>query len=144
MAVDIAVEGPLQDEMRERPAALNRTVMPLTRREFQFQLTVEQIADPAVHLLVALKEHGSALGDVRRMDSQPAVRGGRVGSTLPARIEVSAIERGISRLVLETGEAAAFKEAWRLFESNGHVRCGTVLDDPGSGASRSYQKKFNS
>ncbi len=49
MAVDIAVETPLQDDVRALVAELNAYLIPLTPREFQFQLTVEQMADPAVH-----------------------------------------------------------------------------------------------
>ena len=53
MAVEIAIETPLQDDVRAMVAALNDYLIPLTPREFQFQLTVEQMAEPAVTLFVA-------------------------------------------------------------------------------------------
>src|SRR5215213_3540601 len=69
MTLEIAVETPLQDDVRAMVAALNDYLIPLTPREFQFQLTVEQMAEPAVTLFVArdagrpvgmggLKDHG--------------------------------------------------------------------------------------
>ena len=48
MAIAIAVETPLQDDVRAMVAELNATMIPLTPREFQFQLTVEQMADPSL------------------------------------------------------------------------------------------------
>ena len=77
MAVDIAIESPLQDDVRLMVAALNAHMIPLTPREFQFQLTVEQMAEPGVTVFVArdaagravgmasLKDHGGGLGEVK-------------------------------------------------------------------------------
>ena len=45
MAIAISVESPLQDEVRAMVADLNAYMMPLTPREFQFQLTGDEIAD---------------------------------------------------------------------------------------------------
>ena len=53
MAVEIAVETPLQDDVRALVAELNAYLIPLTPREFQFQLTVEQMADAGHHVFVA-------------------------------------------------------------------------------------------
>lgn len=156
MAIEIGMESPLQDDVRELVAALNDVMMPLTPREFQFQLTVEQMAEPSVTLFVARDEHGRAvgmgalkahdasLGEVKRMYTAPEVRGRRVGSALLARIEALAADKGLSRLVLETGEAPGFEDAWRLYERNGYAQCGVVLDYPDSGYSRFYEKKFTS
>ena len=44
MTLVISVETPLQDEIRDLVAELNAYMIPLTPREFQFQLTVEQMA----------------------------------------------------------------------------------------------------
>lgn len=154
MAVAIAIETPLQDDVRALVAALNAYMMPLTPREFQFQLTVEQMAERSVTLLVArdkdghavgmgaLKDHGEGLGEVKRMYTIDAVRGQRVGSALLARIELLARERGLSRLVLETGEAPGFEPAWRVYENGGFTVCGALLDYPDSGYSRFYEKKI--
>ncbi|MBN9034522.1 MAG: GNAT family N-acetyltransferase, partial [Rhizobiales bacterium] len=95
----IAPETPLQDDVRAMVAELNAHMIPLTPREFQFQLTVEQMARPSVTCLVArdasgaplgmasLKDHGGGLGEVKRMFTKPAARGRRVGAALLARVE---------------------------------------------------------
>jgi putative acetyltransferase len=154
MAVAIAVETPLQDDVRRLVAALNDYMMPLTPREFQFQLTVEQMAEPSVTLFVArdeagravgmgaLKDHGEGLGEVKRMYTLPEVRGQRVGSAILKRIDEEARLRGLTRLVLETGEAPGFEEAWRVYERGGFQTRGAVLDYPDSGYSRFYEKKL--
>lgn len=155
MPLAIAVETPLQDDVRALVAELNAYMIPLTPREFQFQLTVEQMAEPSVTLFVArdedgraigmgaLKEHAGGLGEVKRMYTLPAVRGQRVGSQLLARIEALARGKGITRLVLETGEAAGFEPAYRVYERGGFTTCGAVLDYPASGYSRFYEKKLS-
>jgi putative acetyltransferase len=154
MAIEIAVETPLQDDVRAMVAALNAHMIPLTPREFQFQLTVEQMAEPAVTLLVArdaegrsvgmgaLKDHGDGVGEVKRMFTLPEIRGQRVGAQLLRRIEALARGNGIGRLVLETGEAPGFEPAWRVYERGGFQVCGAVLDYPDSGYSRFYEKSL--
>lgn len=154
MEVTIAQETPLQDDVRKMVADLNAVMIPLTPREFQFQLTAEQMAEPAVTVLVArddqgrpvgmgsLKDHGAALGEVKRMFTRDEVRGQRVGSKLLQGIEDLARGKGIERLVLETGEAPGFENAWRVYERGGYARCGAVLDYPDSGWSRFYEKKL--
>ena len=155
MAVTIAVETPLQDDVRAMVAALNGFLNPLTPPEFQYQLTVEEMAGPTVTLLVArdengkalgmgaLKDHGGRLGEVKRMYTDSAVRGRRVGSALLAGIENLARDRGVVRLVLETGEVAEMSESWRLYERGGFTRCGPVLGYPPSDYTRFYEKKLS-
>lgn len=154
MALVITVETPLQDEIRHLVAELNAYMIPLTPREFQFQLTVEQMAEPSVTLFVArdetgraigmgaLKDHGGGLGEVKRMYTLPEMRGKRLGSAILRQIEDAARDKGISRLVLETGEAPGFEPAWRVYERGGFSTCGAVLDYPDSGFSRFYEKKL--
>ena len=154
MALEIALETPLQDDVRVMVAALNATMIPLTPREFQFQLTVEQMAEPAITLFVArddgrpvgmgaLKDHGGGIGEVKRMFTLPEVRGQRVGAQILQHIEGLARDKGISRLVLETGEAEGFEPAYRVYERGGFQTCGAVLDYPDSGFSRFYEKKLS-
>ncbi|MEO3385941.1 GNAT family N-acetyltransferase [Mesorhizobium sp. CAU 1741] len=155
MSVSITAETPLQDDIRRLVAELNAYMMPLTPREFQFQMTVEQMAEATLTLFVArdaqgkpvgmgaLKEHGGGLGEVKRMYTLPEVRGQRVGAQLLQRIEQLARERSLDRLVLETGEAAGFEPAWRVYERGGYTVCGAVLDYPDSGYSRFYEKKLS-
>jgi putative acetyltransferase len=154
VTVAIAVETPLQDDVRAMVAELNAIMIPLTPREFQFQLTAEQMADPSITVFLArdeegqavamgaLKDHGGGLGEVKRMYTRPVVRGQRVGSAILRRIEQLAHDKGIGRLVLETGEAPGFEAAYRVYERGGFTVCGAVLDYPDSGFSRFYEKKI--
>ncbi len=154
MSVTIAIESPLQDDVRDMVAELNAYMMPLSPREFQFQLTVEEMAEPSVTVFVArdaagrsvgmgsLKVHGDGLGEVKRMFTAPEVRGQRVGARLLERIEALAREKGVTRLVLETGETPGFEPAWRVYERGGFQICGAVLDYPESGYSRFYEKNL--
>jgi len=155
MTVGIEIETPLQDDVRALIGELNDYLIPLTPREFQFQLTAEQMAEPAVTVFVArdaagraigigsLKDHGNGLGEVKRMFTLPEVRGQRVGSKLLQRIEGLAREKCLTRLVLETGEAPGFESAFRVYERGGFQVCGAVLDYPDSGFSRFYEKKLS-
>ena len=152
--VSIAAETPLQDDVRAMVAALNAHMIPLTPREFQFQLTVEQMAEPAVTLFVArdetgralgmgaLKQHDGSLGEVKRMYTLPQLRGKRLGSMLLGHIEALARSKGLTLLALETGEAPGFEPAWRLYERNGFTTRGAFHDYPDSGFSRFYEKKL--
>ena len=154
MALAIAIETPLQDDIRSLVADLNAYMIPLTPRQFQFQLTVEQMAENGVTLFVgrdetgravamgALKEHDADLGEVKRMYTLPEIRGQRGGAQILARIEELARERGLKTLKLETGEAPGFEPAWRLYERGGFSQCGAFLDYPDSGYSRFYEKKL--
>jgi putative acetyltransferase len=153
LAVTIAQETPLQDDVRALVADLNAYLIPLTPREFQFQLTVEQMAEPSVTLFVAraegrpvgmgaLKDHGNSVGEVKRMFTLPEVRGKRVGTAILQQIEGLARQKHIARLVLETGEAPGFEPAYRVYERGGFTTCGAVLDYPDSGFSRFYEKKL--
>ncbi len=155
MGVTIAVETPLQDDVRGMVAALNGFLTPLSPPEFQFQLTVEEMADPSLTLFVArdkdggaigmgaLKNHGSGLGEIKRMWTDPAIRGKRIGSALLAKIEAAAREKHMTRLVLETGTTAEMNASWRLYERGGFTQCEAVLDYPASEHNRFYEKKLS-
>ena len=150
----IEVETPLQDDIRALVKQLNEYMMPLTPKEFQFQLTVEQMAEPGVTLFVArndanqaigmgaLKQHDAQLGEVKRMFTLDENRGERIGSKILKEIEDLARSNELKELKLETGEAPGFELAWRLYERNGYQTCGAFLDYPDSGYSRFYFKKI--
>lgn len=154
MAVSLAIETPLQDDVRALVADLNATMIPLTPREFQFQMTVEQMAEAAITLVVArneageavgmgaIKDWGEGVGEVKRMFTRPAVRGERVGKAVLAKLEELARDKSLTRLVLETGEAQGFEAAYRVYERSGFTRCGRVLDYPDAGHNRFYEKKL--
>lgn len=153
--VTIAVETPLSDDVRAMISELNAIMQPLTPREFQFQMTAEQIAQSDTSLFVArlrsgsavgmgaLKDHGTGLGEVKRMYTRPAFRGRGIGYAILRKIAELAWQKGLCRLVLETGEAPGFEAAFRIYERFGFLRCGAVLDYPDSGWSRFYEMKLS-
>jgi putative acetyltransferase len=144
MAISIAIETPLQDDVRALVARLNDHLLPLSPLEFQFKMTVEQMADSATTLFVArdetgkavgmgaLKTHGPDLGEVKRMYTVPEVRGQRVGRQLLERIVELARERGLPVVMLETGTGEGMVEAHRLYTRYGFVERGAFLDYPES------------
>lgn len=152
MSVTIAIETPLQDDVRELVDGLNAHLLPLSPIEFQFKMTVEQMAEPDTTVFVArdddgkavgiggLKRHDTALGEVKRMFTRPEVRGQRVGSALLDAIVIEAEKQGLNHLVLETGVGEGFAGAWRLYERSGFTPCGAVLDYPDSGHSAFFER----
>ncbi len=154
MAATIAVETPLQDDVRELVRALNAYLNPLSPKQFQFQMSVEQMADAATTLFVARDGAGRAVGmgalkvetadmaEVKRMFTLPEVRGRRVGSAILAAVEALARQQGIAVLKLETGEGAGVVPAQRLYTNAGFTRCGAFLDYPDSGYSAFFEKRL--
>ena len=148
----VAVETPLQDEVRALVAELNETLHALTPPEFCFHLTVEQMAEPATTVFVArdggaavacgaLKRHAGAIGEVKRMYTRPSHRGRKIGAVIVERIEALARQEGLKRLVLETGDR--HPAAWAVYERAGFTRCGPVLDYPESQYSVFYEKDLS-
>lgn len=153
MAIDIAVESPLQDEVRGLIAELNATLLELTPAEFCFHMSAEQMAEADTTVFIArdngeaiacgaLKRHDGAIGEVKRMYTRPTHRGKRIGAAMVDRIEAMARKEGIARLVLETGDR--HPAAWAVYESAGFSRCGPVLDYPDSQWSVFYEKNLSS
>ena len=149
MTLAIAIETPLQDDIRVLVAELNATLLELTPPEFVFHLTVEQMAerdttvfiardDGAVVACGALKRHDGGVGEVKRMYTRPSHRGRRIGAMIVERIEALAHAEGLTRLVLETGDR--HPAAWTVYERAGFTRCGPVLDYPDSKWSVFYEK----
>ena len=89
MAVEIAVETPLQDDVRALVAELNATLLELTPPEHCSHMTVEQMADrghdgvrrarraAARSACGALKPPGGGIGEVKRMYTRPRIAGSR-------------------------------------------------------------------
>jgi putative acetyltransferase len=149
MAVTIAVENPLQAEVRALIAALDETLLALTPPEHSYHLTVEEMADPNTTVFVArengvaiacgaLRRHGDGIAEVKRMYTVPAAQGRGIGGRILNCIEALAREEGVVRLVLETGDR--HPAAWRVYERGGFRRCGAVLDYPDSEWSVFYEK----
>src|SRR6185437_2688975 len=149
MAVTIAVENPLQAEVRALIAALDERLLALTQPEHSYHLTVEEMADPNTTVFVArengvaiacgaLRRHGEGIAEVKRMYTVPAAQGRGIGGRILNCIETLAREEGVARLVLETGDR--HPAAWRVYERGGFRRCGAVLDYPDSQWSVFYEK----
>jgi putative acetyltransferase len=148
VAVTIAIESPLIDEMRSLIAELNETLLALTPREACHHLTVEQMAEPSTTVWVAredgvavacgaLKRHGR-IGEVKRMYTKPSHQGRGIGGKIVEEIERVARAEGLARLVLETGDR--HPAAYRVYERAGFRRCGRILDYPDSKWSVFYEK----
>ena len=144
MSVSIALETALQEDVRTLVAALNAHLLPLSPPEFQFKMTVEQMAGADTSVFVArddsgravgmgaLKVHSAELGEVKRMFTLPEVRGQRVGSALLGAIVALAREKNLPMLMLETGTGPGFEGAHRLYVNSGFVARGPFLDYPDS------------
>ena len=151
MAVTIAIESPLQDDVRKLIAALNAHLLELTPPEFCSHLTVEQMADADTTVWIArdegvavacgaLRRHRVGIGEVKRMYTLPSHRGQHIGGDILALIEARARAEGLTQLVLETGHV--HDAAWRVYERGGFTRCGPVLDYPLSDYSIFYEKSL--
>jgi putative acetyltransferase len=155
MTFVIAAETPLQDDVRAMVRELNAHLNPLSPKEYQFQMTVEQMAEPHTTLFVArdgsggalgmgaLKTHDASLAEVKRFWTRPAVRGAGVGRALLARVIELARRKNIARLALETGGTEPFAATWRFYEAAGFGRCGAFLDYPDTPYSRFYDMHFD-
>jgi putative acetyltransferase len=155
MAVTVAIETPLQDDVRRLVAQLNDHLLPLSPLEFQFKMTVDQMAGDDTTVFVARDEAGTAIGcgalkiagngeaEVKRMFTDPAVRGQRVGVALLDAIVALARKRGIARLMLETGVGPGFEGAHRLYSRGGFAPRGAFFDYPDSEWSAFYEMHLN-
>jgi len=149
MAVSIAIESPLKDDIRDLIADLNETLLELTPPEHCYHMTAEEMAQPHTTVFVArdkgtaiacgaLRRHGGGVAEVKRMYTVPAAQGRGIGGQILKHIEDLARREGIARLVLETGDR--HPAAWRVYERGGFNRCGAVLDYPDTKWSVFYEK----
>lgn len=159
MAVSIAAKTPFQEEVRTLVEALDAHLTPLAPPELNFGLDLDQMGADDTTVFVARNADGKAvgigalkdighfgglrLGEIKRMYTDPVVRGQRVGTALLAAIEARTGELGIERLVLETGVGDGLAAAVRLYQNHGFTECGAVLDYPDSGYSRFFEKKLS-
>jgi putative acetyltransferase len=151
MSITIAIESPLQDDVRGLVAELNETLLALTPREFCHHITVEQMAGPEMTVWIArdsgkavgcgaLKRHGNGVGEVKRMYTKTGYQGQGIGGRIVALVEDKARADGLDRLVLETGDGEGYSAAWRVYERAGFRRCGPILDYPDVKWSVFYEK----
>jgi putative acetyltransferase len=152
MAITLTMESPLQEEVRELIAELNAHLSSLTPPEFNFFLTVEQMAEPDTTVWVArdsgrpvacgaLKRHTDRIGEVKRMYTRPEWQGQGIGRRVLGEIVSAAMVDGLEELVIETGNQ--HPSAWAIYEKAGFTRCGPVLDYPDSEYSVFYHKQLS-
>ena len=131
MALSVAVEPPLSDDVRRLIAALDDHLLTLTPPEHCFHMTVEEMARPDTTVFVArengeavacgaLRRHADGFAEVKRMYTVPAHQGKGIGGRILAQIEAMARKEGFRRLVLETGDR--HPAAWRVYERAGFTR----------------------
>ena len=151
MAISIAVESPLCDEVCALIRALNAVLNALSPPEFCFQMTPEEMAGTDTTVFIAretgvaiacgaLRRHAGGVGEVKRMYTVPSHQNRGVGGRILNEIETLARKEGVKRLVLETGHL--HHAAWRVYERGGFKRCGRVLDYPDSGYNIFFEKSL--
>jgi putative acetyltransferase len=149
MTVTIAIETPLQDEVRVLISELNTYLLSLFPPEVCSHLTVEQMSQPETTVFIArdggavvgcgaLRRHGNGIGEVKRMYTRPSHQGRGIGGRIVDAIEQLARSEGLTQLVLETG--MGLDAAWHVYERAGFERCGPVLHYPDIPSSVFYQK----
>ncbi len=150
--VVIAIETPLQDDVRELVAELNEALLALTPREFCHNMTVEQMADGATTVFVArdngravaigaLRRDRDGIAEVKRMYTRPEYQGQGIAGAILAEVEALARHENFRRVVLETGDR--HPAAWRVYERAGFVRCGAVLGYPVTQWTVFYEKHLS-
>lgn len=154
MSISVAVETPLQDDVRALIDGLNAHLIPLSPIEFQYKLTAEEMAEVGTRVFVArdetgravgigaLKRHDETFGEVKRMFTLPEMRGKRIGVALLDAIVAQAKKLELTKLMLETGIGDGYIGAWRLYQKAGFVKRGAFLDYPDSGHSAFFELKL--
>jgi putative acetyltransferase len=139
VTIAIAVESPLQDEVRALIDALNEYLLSLTPPEGCWHMTVEEMAQPDTTVFIArddgraiacgaMRRHADGIAEVKRMFTRPEYQGQGIGGRVLDEIVALARKEGFTQLVLETGDR--HPAAWRVYERAGFKRCGPVLDYP--------------
>lgn len=152
--VTVAIESPLHDDVRELVGALNAHLLPLTPREYQFGISIDQMTDSRTTVFVArdndraavgcgaLTVHDDGIGEVKRMFTVPEARGARIGAQILDAIIARARHCGLEWLMLETGSTPDFASAHRLYERMGFRSRGPFHDYPDSGWSAFYELRL--
>ena len=107
MAITVAIESPLHDEVRQLIGELNQALLALTPAEFCYHMTAEEMARPDTTVFVArdggtavacgaLRRHDASTGEVKRMYTRPAHQGRGIGGLILDAIEATV--RRIARL----------------------------------------------
>jgi putative acetyltransferase len=140
----IALEPAAQPEVLALIEALDAYQKPLYPAESFHGIDLDALSRPNVLFAVARDANGMAMGcgaivveagvgEIKRMYTEPRVRGKGVGRRLLAFLEAEARARGCSSFVLETGYLQA--AALLLYAQAGYEPCGpfgSYTEDPNS------------
>jgi putative acetyltransferase len=147
MTVRVAIEHPGADGVPDLVRQGDELGLSLYPAESYYALDPASLADPQVRLFVA-RRNGVAVGiaalvlggpgsdagseaELKRMFVAPEARGAGVATALLAALEQTAVELGVTRLVLETGPRQP--EAIALYEKHGYApipNFGPYINDP--------------
>lgn len=123
-----------------------RNMHELSPRESVHALDLDRLRQPGITFwtawdgasllgCAALKQLNPTHGEVKSMRTPAAARRRGAARALLTHLVAEARSRGYERLSLETGSAAAFTPAQKLYESFGFTRCGPFegyAEDPHS------------
>jgi putative acetyltransferase len=141
MTVTVALEQPGAEGVAELVRQSDEYGLSLYPAESYYALDPASLADPQVRLFVARRD-GTAVGitalvlgpgqaELKRMFVAPEARGAGVATALLAEVEATAMDLGVTRLVLETGPRQP--DAIALYEKHGYVNIpnfGPYINDP--------------
>lgn len=120
------------DEIRQLIAELDTELNAVYAPENRHGLSIERLFQPGVMFFVA-RMHGQPVGcggiafishglaEVKRMYVRPAARRRHVAAAILSRLQQDAAARGVTRMVLETGDAQ--HAALRFYPHAGFTRC---------------------
>jgi putative acetyltransferase len=140
----VCLESPDQPEVLRLIEELDAYQVPLYPIESHHGVDLPTLLQPNVVFAVARDPAGRAIGcgallvgadygEIKRMYAIPAARGAGVGRAILSLLESTAIAKGCTHFMLETGYRQP--EALLLYERNGYVRCppfGDYREDPNS------------
>ncbi|MER0238102.1 GNAT family N-acetyltransferase [Fulvimarina sp. MAC8] len=155
MTYAVRAERFLGDDVRSLVMKLDEALLPLAPAEYHFGLDFDEMtrADATVFVcrnkageavaMGTLKSHEDGVGEVKRMYTDPDLRGKGLGHAILSAIIERARTKNMKRVVLETGAQHEYRPAWALYESLGFSECDAVLDYPASEYSRFYEKTLS-
>ncbi|MDY8109782.1 GNAT family N-acetyltransferase [Fulvimarina sp. 2208YS6-2-32] len=152
MTFAVRAERFLGDDVRGLVIKLDDDLRPVAPRKYRFGLNFEEMTRRDFKVFVCrnsegeavamgtLKTHPCGTGEVKRMYTDPALRRRGLARKILKAIIDSAMARGMTRLVIETGAQEEYRPARILYESFGFTPCDTVLDYAVTDHSRYYEK----
>jgi putative acetyltransferase len=151
VAVSVAIESPLRDDVRGLIRELNEVLNAASPPEVRFQMTPVEMSGPDTTVFIArengiaiacgaLRRHDSGVAEVKRMYTVPSHQGRDIGGRILNEIERMARAEGYKCLVLQTGDR--MPAASRVYEHDGFACCQPVVGYPDSPHSVCYEKSI--